>query len=87
MNEGKMWLAEITVKLSHFLIGYMDSKTGSEYKSFHETEYAAPLQCEVKVATTTFIVNSYFPKQANDDVVSKVERLIKDEVKMMLQTN
>ena len=80
-------LADVTAKSIPIFMRCLKGKTGSEYKSFHETEYAALLQCEVKVANATFIVNSYFPKQANDDVVSKVERLIKDEVKMMLQTN
>lgn len=46
-----------------------------------EQKYAPPLRSEKRIGNTTFIVNSYFPEQVNDSVVSKVERLIKDEIK------
>ena len=46
-----------------------------------ETKYAPPVRSEKKIGNTTFIVNSFFPEQAKDGVVSKIERLIKDEVR------
>ena len=42
---------------------------------------APPLRSEIKIGNTTFIVNSFFQEQAKESVVSKVERLIKDEVR------
>ena len=46
-----------------------------------ETKYASPVRSEKKIGNTTFIVNSFFPEQAKDGVVSKIERLIKDDVR------
>lgn len=46
-----------------------------------EIKYAPPVRSEKKIGNTTFIVNSFFPEQAKDGVVSKIERLIKDEVR------
>ena len=45
------------------------------------TKYPPPGRSEKKIGNTTFIVNSFFPEQAKDGVVSKKERLIKDEVR------
>ena len=46
-----------------------------------EIKYAPPMRSEKKIGNTTFIVNSFFPEQAKDGVVSKIERLIKEEVR------
>ena len=46
-----------------------------------DIKYAPPVRSEKKIGNTTFIVNSFFPEQAKDGVVSKIERLIKDEVR------
>ncbi len=46
-----------------------------------EQKYAPPLRSEKRIGNTTFIVNSFFPEQVKDGVVSKIERLIKDDVK------
>ena len=46
-----------------------------------DIKYAPPVRNEKKNKKTTFIVNSFFPEQAKDGVVSKIERLIKDEVR------
>ncbi len=51
-----------------------------------ETKYAPPLRSEKKIGNTTFIVNSFFPEQAKDGVVSKIERLIKDDVRKKAST-
>ena len=56
----------------------MQKDTNFEYK---EQKYAPPLRSEKRIGNTTFIVNSFFPEQAKDGVVSKIERLIKDEVR------
>ena len=49
--------------------------------TFKTKKYAPPLRSEIKIGNTTFIVNSFFQEQAKESVVSKVERLIKDEVR------
>ena len=46
-----------------------------------ETKYAPPLRSEKKIGNTTFTVNSFFPEQTKDSVVSKIERLIKDDIR------
>ena len=46
-----------------------------------EIKYAPPMRSEKKIGNTTFIVNSFFPEQAKDGAVSKIERLIKEEVR------
>ena len=47
-----------------------------------------PRRCGAKkIGNTTFIVNSFFPEQVKDGVVSKIERLIKDDVKRKVTTN
>ena len=51
-----------------------------------EKKYAPPLRSEKKIGNTTFIVNSFFPEQVKDGVVSKIERLIKDDVKRKVTT-
>ena len=52
-----------------------------------EQKYAPPLRSEKRIGNTTFIVNSFFPVQVKDGVVSKIERLIKDDVKRKVTTN
>lgn len=52
-----------------------------------EQKYAPPLRSEKKIGNTIFIVNSFFPEQVKDGVVSKIERLIKDDVKRKVTTN
>lgn len=52
-----------------------------------EQKYAPPLRSEKRIGNTTFIVNSFFPEQVKDGVVSKIERLIKDDVKRKVTTN
>ena len=49
--------------------------------TFETKKYAPLLRSEIKIGNTTFIVNSFFQEQAKESVVSKVERLIKDEVR------
>ena len=49
--------------------------------TFEPKKYAPPLRSEIKIGNTTFIVNSFFQEQVKESVVSKVERLIKDEVR------
>ena len=56
----------------------MQKDTNFEHK---EQKYASPLRSEKRIGNTTFIVNSFFPEQVKDGVVSKIERLIKDDVK------
>lgn len=46
-----------------------------------EKEYAPPKQSEKKIGNTTFIVNSYFPENGKESVASKIEQLIKDDVR------
>ena len=58
--------------------------TNFEHK---EQKYAPPLRSEKRIGNTTFIVNSFFPEQVKDGVVSKIERLIKDDVKRKVTTN
>ena len=62
----------------------MQKDTNFEHK---EQKYAPPLRSEKRIGNTTFIVNSFFPEQVKDGVVSKIERLIKDEVKRKVTTN
>lgn len=52
-----------------------------------ERIYAPPIQRELKIGNTTFIINSHFPVESKESVSGKVERLIKDEVRKELQTN
>ena len=58
-------------------------------KSFEkkETKYAPPMRSEKKIGNTTFIVNSFFQEEAKDSVVSKIERLIKDDVRKKVTIN
>ena len=56
----------------------MQKDTNFEHK---EQKYAPPLRSEKRIGNTTFIVNSFFPEKVKDGVVSKIERLIKDDVK------
>ncbi len=53
----------------------------------NEPKYAPPVRSEKKIGNTTFTVNSFFPEQVKDGVVSKIERLIKDDVKRKVTTN
>ena len=46
-----------------------------------ENKYAPPVRSEKKIGNTTFTVNSFFLEQTKDGVVSKIERLIKDDVR------
>ena len=62
----------------------MQKDTKFEHK---EQKYAPPLRSEKRIGNTTFIVNSFFPEQVKDGVVSKIERLIKDDVKRKVTTN
>ena len=41
---------------------------------------------EKKIGNTTFTVNSFFLEQTKDGVVSKIERLIKDDVRKKAAT-
>ncbi|MBO5281153.1 MAG: transposon-encoded TnpW family protein [Clostridia bacterium] len=61
----------------------MQKDTNFEHK---EPKYAPPLRSEKRIGNTTFIVNSFFPEQVKDGVVSKIERLIKDDVKRKVTT-
>ncbi len=58
-------------------------------KSFEkkEVKYAPPMRSEKKIGNTTFIVNSFFPEDSKDGVVSKIERLIKDDVRKKVTIN
>ena len=62
----------------------MQKDTNFEHK---EQKYAPPLRSEKRIGNTTFIVNTFFPEQVKDGVVSKIERLIKDDVKRKVTTN
>jgi len=62
----------------------MQKDTNFEHK---EQKYAPPLRSEKRIGNTTFIVNFFFPEQVKDGVVSKIERLIKDDVKRKVTTN
>lgn len=53
----------------------------------NERIYAPPIRRELKIGNTTFIINSHFPTESKESVSSKVERLIKDEVRKELQAN
>ena len=57
-------------------------------RSFEQKDkkFAPPLRSEKKIGNTTFIINSFFPEQAKDGVSSKIERLIKDEVRNKIAT-
>jgi len=52
-----------------------------------EAKYAPPMRSEKKIGNTTFIVNSFFQGEAKDSVVSKIERLIKDDVRKKVTIN
>ena len=54
--------------------------------TFETKKYASPLRREIKIGNTTFIVNSFFQEKAKESVVSKVERLIKDDVRKKAAT-
>lgn len=54
--------------------------------TFETKKYAPSLRSEIKIGNTTFIVNSFFQEQAKESAVSKVERLIKDEVRKKAAT-
>lgn len=62
----------------------MQKDTNFERK---EQKYAPPLRSEKRIGNTTFIVNSFFPEQVKDGLVSKIERLIRDDVKRKVTTN
>lgn len=62
----------------------MQKDTNFEHK---EQKYAPPLRSEKRIGNTTFIVNSFFSEQVKDGVVSKIERLIRDDVKRKVTTN
>ena len=51
-----------------------------------DKKYAPPLRSEKKIGNATFMVNSFFPERATDSVSSKIERLIKDEVRNKIAT-
>lgn len=61
----------------------MQKDTNFEHK---EQKYAPPLRSETRIGNTTFIVNSFFPEKVKDGVVSKIERLIKDDVQRKVTT-
>lgn len=44
------------------------------------------MRSEKKIGNTTFIVNSFFPEQAKGGVVSKIEHLIKDDIRKKATT-
>lgn len=46
-----------------------------------ENKFAPPVRSEKKIGNTTFTVNSFFLEQTKDGVVSKIERLIKDDIR------
>ena len=46
-----------------------------------ENKFAPPVRSEKKIGNTTFTVNSFFLEQTKDGVVSKIGRLIKDDVR------
>lgn len=46
-----------------------------------ENKFAPPVLSEKKIGNTTFTVNSFFLEQTKDGVVSKIEWLIKDDVR------
>mgnify|MGYP000739026595 CR=1 FL=1 len=52
-----------------------------------ENKYAPPVRSEKKIGNTTFTVNSFFLEQTKDGVVSKIERLIKDDVRKKCRCN
>ena len=54
--------------------------------TFETTKYAPPLRSEIKIGNTTFVVNSFFQKEAKESGVSKVERLIKDDLRKKAAT-
>lgn len=54
--------------------------------TFETKKYAPPLRSEIKIGNTTFIVNSFFREKATESVASKVERLIKDDVRKKAAT-
>lgn len=49
--------------------------------TFETKKYAPPIRSEIKIGNTTFVVNSFFQEKVKESVVSKVERLIKDDVR------
>ncbi len=46
-----------------------------------DNQYAPPVRSEKKIGNTTFIIHSYFPVAEKESVASKVERLIKDDIR------
>ena len=52
-----------------------------------EAKYSPPMRSEKKIGNTTFIVNSFFQEEAKESVVSKIERLIKDDVRKKVTIN
>ena len=52
-----------------------------------ENKYAPPVRSEKKIGNTTFTVNSFFLEQTKDGVVSKIERLIKDDIRKLGDVN
>lgn len=46
-----------------------------------DKKYAPPMRSEKKIGNTTFVVNSYFLEDGKDSVVSKIERLIRDDAR------
>ena len=62
----------------------MQKDTNFEHK---EQKYAPPLRSENRIGNTTLNVNSFFSEQVKDGVVSKIERLLKDDVKRKVTTN
>ncbi len=46
-----------------------------------ENKFAPPVRSKKKIGNTTFTVNSFFLEQTKDGVVSKIERLIKDDIR------
>ena len=52
-----------------------------------ENKFAPPVRSEKKIGNTTFTVNSFFLEQTKDGVVSKIERLIKDDVQKKSRCN
>ena len=43
--------------------------------TFETTKYAPPLRSEIKIGNTTFVVNSFFQKEAKESVVSTLSVL------------
>ena len=52
-----------------------------------ENKFAPPVRSEKKIGNTTFTINSFFLEQTKDGVVSKIDRLIKDDVRKKSRCN